>query len=312
MLAMAPAQQGQWHHRYNGKDACALTMAMTPLWRGQWHQLDDGNSTIAMRATTLLQQWQRCLDCKDTCTSTMATPLQQGQQHQLNNSKEACALMMATTPLLQGQQRQLDDYASLTTAETPSRWGQQLPSQQWWRCLRINGKNAIATKATMPLWWQWGCLRIDDDKDTIVMRAMMPAWGQWWCHHNKGNNAIMDQGQQRHCYEGNNTSLTTTRTPAHWQLQQHYCHEANNPNGINGKDACASMVMAPLQRGWRRATRATMLAQQRWRCLCMDNGNNIDNRHCNNRKDACALTAITPSQQGQQLQLDNEQQGRQR
>jgi hypothetical protein len=29
-LAMAPAQQGQQCHRYNGKDACAWTIVMTP------------------------------------------------------------------------------------------------------------------------------------------------------------------------------------------------------------------------------------------------------------------------------------------
>ncbi len=31
ILAMAPAQQGQQCHSYNGKDACALRMVMTPL-----------------------------------------------------------------------------------------------------------------------------------------------------------------------------------------------------------------------------------------------------------------------------------------
>jgi hypothetical protein len=45
------------------------------------------------------------------------TLLQQEPQRQLNNSKEACASMRATTPLLQGQQSQLNEYASLTMAE---------------------------------------------------------------------------------------------------------------------------------------------------------------------------------------------------
>jgi hypothetical protein len=57
--------------------------------------------------------------CKDTCTLMTAKSLQSGQQHQLDNSKDACASMMATTPLLQGQQHQLNDYASLTKTETP-------------------------------------------------------------------------------------------------------------------------------------------------------------------------------------------------
>jgi hypothetical protein len=46
-----------------------------------------------MRAITLLQQWQRCLDCKDACALTTVTPLQQRQQHQLDDSKDACTLM---------------------------------------------------------------------------------------------------------------------------------------------------------------------------------------------------------------------------
>jgi hypothetical protein len=51
--------------------------------------------------------------------------------------------MTAMTPLQRGQQHQLDDYASLTAAETPSRQGQKSPSQQWLRCLHINSNNAI-------------------------------------------------------------------------------------------------------------------------------------------------------------------------
>jgi hypothetical protein len=73
----------------------------------------------------------------------MATPLQWGQQPQLDNSKDTCELMTAMTPFLWGQQHQLDDYASLTAAETPLQQGEQLPSQQRQRCLHINGDNTI-------------------------------------------------------------------------------------------------------------------------------------------------------------------------
>jgi hypothetical protein len=123
ILAMVPAQQGQRCHSYNGKDACASMMVMTPLWQGQEHQLEDLIDAIAARATTIFWQWQRCLDCKDACASMMATPSQWGQQPQLEISKDACALMTATTPLLRGQQHQLDDYATLTVAEMPSQQG---------------------------------------------------------------------------------------------------------------------------------------------------------------------------------------------
>jgi hypothetical protein len=83
----------------------------------------------------------------------MASPLQQGQHCQLNNSKDACALIMAMTLCheLQRQQCQRNDYASSTTAETPSQQGQQSPLQQRQGRLCNNGNNAIATRATTPL-----------------------------------------------------------------------------------------------------------------------------------------------------------------
>jgi hypothetical protein len=130
MMAMAPAQWRQQCHSDTGKDACTLTMATTSLWWGQQHQIDESNIAITTRATTLSWQLQRCLDCKDACALAMATPLRQGRQHQLDDSKDPCTLMMATTPFLQGQQHQLDDYASSKTAETPSQQGQQLLLQQ--------------------------------------------------------------------------------------------------------------------------------------------------------------------------------------
>jgi hypothetical protein len=67
----------------------------------------------------------------------MATmPLQQGQQHHCNDSKDACASMMTTMPLQQGQQRQLED-----------------------------GNNTIRTRATTLPW-----VKVDN---TIVTRTMM-------------------------------------------------------------------------------------------------------------------------------------------
>ncbi len=125
----------------------------------------------------------------------------------------------------------------------------------------------------MPSWWRQGCLRINDDKDTIATRATTPAWGRQQCHHNEGNNAVTDQGWWCHCYEGNDASLTTARTPAHWQWQQHHCHEANNCNCNNDKDACTSAAMAPLQQGQWRVTRATTLVWQQWRRLHINDGN---------------------------------------
>jgi hypothetical protein len=295
IMTMTPAQQG-WYPPCNVGNSNSATRAKMPSWQGQrrlhinngndaivtrartpdWHN----NNTIATRATMLLWWWQRCLACKDPCTSTMATPLQQGGQCQLDNSKEACALMMAITPLLRGQQCQLNDYASLTMAEMPSQWGQHLPLQWWQRCLRINGKNAIAMRATMSPWWWQGCLCIDNDEDTIAMRATMPAWGQQWHHFNEGNSAVPDQGQRCHCYEGNDASSMTARTSAHWQWQQGNCHEAENCNGDNGKDACASTGMAPSH-------------NDEWQGK---------QHYLNNAGDACALTMATmPSWQEQQL-----------
>jgi hypothetical protein len=159
---------------------------------------------------------------KEACATRALMPAYWGQQCQrdkgnLDDSKDACALMMATTPLLQGQQHQLNNYASSTRAEMPSQQGQQLPLQQQQRHMCINSNNAIATMATMPLQWPQGRLCINDDNNTIPMRATMPAWEWWQCHHNEGNNTIADQGQQCDCYKGKDTILMMARTSVHWQ-----------------------------------------------------------------------------------------------
>ncbi len=155
--ATMPVQCWQWCQHNKGNNTIMTTAKMlcidngnttimtrvtTPAWQC--------NDAITARATTLSQWQQRCLDCKDACVSMTATSSQQGQPHQLNNSKDACALMMATTILLQGQWHQLNDYASSTTTETPLEWGQQKPLQLWQRPLHFNCNNAITTRATTP------------------------------------------------------------------------------------------------------------------------------------------------------------------
>jgi hypothetical protein len=101
----------------------------------------------------------------------MATPSQWGQQPQLDNSKDACTLMTATTPLLRGQQNQLDDYTSLTAAEMPLRQGEQSPLQQQKRCLQINGNNAIESINH----------HCNNGEDAFTSMATMPSWQGQQC-----------------------------------------------------------------------------------------------------------------------------------
>jgi hypothetical protein len=191
ILVMVPAQQGQQCHSYNGKDACASTMVMTPLWQGWGHQLEDLIDAIAARAATIFQQWQRCLDCKDACTSMTPTSSQWGQQPQLDNSKEACSLMTAMIPLLRGQQHQLDDYASLTALEMPSQQGQQSPLQRRQRCLHIN--STMPSRASI----------------TIATTVKTPAHQQQRCHHDEGNDASFMASD-----ESNNDNSTMAMIPS--------------------------------------------------------------------------------------------------
>ncbi len=228
---MAPAQQGQQHHHDNGKDACALTMATTPLWQGRWHQLEDGNNNITTRAAMLLQQLQRCLGLKDNCKSTTGTSLWQGQWCQLDDSKNACALMPATTPMLQGEQCQLIDYARLTTAEMPLQQGLQLQSRQWQKRLCINSNSAFSTRAATPLWWEQGCLCIDDDNN--VQQG-------WWCHLKDSNNAIATRATMPSQIKSNNTTITRAMTPAQ---QQQGCLGINNGNNAIVMRATIAIVM---------------------------------------------------------------------
>jgi hypothetical protein len=79
---------------------------------------------------------------------------------------------------------------------------------QYQRWLRINRDGTSLTTS-------YKGNDIDDDDNAIVMKAMTPASGRQ-CHHcHKGNNAVTDQGQQHHHYEGNDASLTIAKTPAH-------------------------------------------------------------------------------------------------
>jgi hypothetical protein len=89
-LAMAPAQQGQQCHSYNGKDACTSTMVMTPLWQG-W-------------------SWK---------TSLM--PSQQEQQQYFNNSKDAWTAKMPAHQWRKHHRNEGNDPSS-TTAKMPAHW----------------------------------------------------------------------------------------------------------------------------------------------------------------------------------------------
>jgi hypothetical protein len=264
---MAPAQWGQQCHCDNGKDAFASMMATTSSGQGQQHQLDNGNDAIATRATMLLQWWQRHLDCNDICTSTMSTPSQQGQQCQLDDSKDTCALMTATTPFLQGQQCQLDDYTSLTTAETREKIAiamtAKTPVHQQQTCHRNKGNNAIAMMARMAAnqWWQWHhCNKGDDAR---LRTATMPLWrGQQRCHGSRATTPLL-QGQQCQLDNGKDTCASTmVRQSQLWQWQRHMHIDSNN--------VITTRATMP---AWQQAARATTLAWQRQRCLCIDNGN---------------------------------------
>jgi hypothetical protein len=102
-----------------------------------------------MRATTLVQQRQRCLHINNSnntivmrATIAIATMAkrpthQQRQQCHRDDGKDACTLMMTKTPLQQGQQCQLEDSVdTIRTRETMSS--------------RIKSNNVIFTRATAP------------------------------------------------------------------------------------------------------------------------------------------------------------------
>ncbi len=156
----------------------------------------------------------------------------------------------------------------------PLWWGGLLSLQQQQRRLRINGNNTILTGATMPSWWWQGRLHIDDENNAIETRATMPAWGWQQCHCNESNNAVADQGQQHHCYKGNNTSLTMARLPAHQQWQRRHRYEQSWQRQrclrIDGNNPITTRATMP---AWRQAMRATMLAEQWQRHLHINNGN---------------------------------------
>jgi hypothetical protein len=86
ITAKMPAHQ-QWHFTI-------VTRTTTPAWWWQWRHCNKGNNVIAMAAKTPGLQRRLCIDNGNTIAMIATTPV--------DNSKDACTLMTATTPLLQG------------------------------------------------------------------------------------------------------------------------------------------------------------------------------------------------------------------
>jgi hypothetical protein len=156
-----------------------------------------------------------------------------------------------------------------------------MPLQRGWQRQLEDGNNAIAMRETTPL-------RIKGD-GVIVTRATTPAlWLQGCLSIGNSNNAIVMRATI--------AIATTTKTPAHWQQQCHHNKGNNTSSTTSNEGIDAILTMVETAEHWQR---------QRHHC------DKSDNRHSNNDKNACALTARTPSQHGQWCQLDNKQQGQQ-
>jgi hypothetical protein len=198
----------------------------SPQWQGCLC-INNGNHAIIIRANIAIMTTTKTLRIDgNNAIKTWVMPLAWGQAAR------------ATTLAKQWQRHA----CASTMAMMPSWREQQLPLQQQQRHLLIDGGNA-----SLPMSHEGN--DINDDKYAIAMRATTTAWGQQQCNHEEGNNTVTDQGQRRHCYEGDDIILTTARMPAHQQLQQCHHHEGDNCNGDNGKDACALTATTPLQWG---------------------------------------------------------------
>jgi hypothetical protein len=327
-LALSPSLC--WHHHPHSAGIDAhVVLALLPLlrwccrclrrglprcWRLSICQLNKGEDACELSAK---QKHNKGKEARATRTLMLAY---WGQQHQhdkgdLDDSKDAWALMTATTSLLQGQQHQLDDHANLTMVETSLQQERQSPLQWQQRRLHINSSNAIAMRATTPLQCQQGCLRTNDDNNAIAMRAMTLAWVWQQCHCKKGNNAVADQGQQHCCRSratmpllqgqwhhfddrkgictstmammpsswGQQLQLQQWQNPAHWQQQCH-CNVGDNASSITSNNYNdASLTTAEIH-------------------LRINNGNNAIMMRATS---AIATMAKTPAHWRQQHQLAN-------
>ncbi len=286
-----------------------MTRTTTPAWRWKWHYCNKGNNIIATTAKT---PWlQRCLHINNGNTiATRATTPAQGQQRRLriddgNNPivtrAKNVSLMTTLAQLWQrchhneGNNRHYNDGkdACASTATTHHNEGNNaiamtvtMPAH-WWQqqcqcdegCQLEDGNNAIAMRETIPLWIE--------GNNAIVTMATMPAQQQQWrLRINNGNNTIVMRAT---------IAITTTvKMPMHWWQQCHH-NKGNNASltmSNEGNNASLTIAETPAHWGW----------QQR-HC---DKSNNC---HCNNGKDAWALTATMPSWWEQQCQLDNKQHG---
>ncbi len=176
-------------------------------------------------------------------------------------------------------------------------------AHQWQQRNCNKGNNTIAMTAKAPLhkwWWQCHC---NKGNNASLRMATKPSRGWQQCRHRSSAMTPLLQGQQCHLDNGKYAcALTLEITPLLWgqhfqsqQQQRRLC--------INGHNAIATRAMTPARQ---QVTRATMLAWQQRRCLCINDGNNaIVTRAII----AIATAAKMPAHCRRQRQLDNEWQG---
>jgi hypothetical protein len=173
---------GQEIREPKGNDAI-VTRAKTPSPQRQGRLcIDNGDDAIVIRATTAIATMAKtlCIDANNAI-KTWVTPPAQGQ---------------AATATTLAQQRRRHTCAS-TMAMMPSCREQQLPLQQWQRCLRIDGNDAsLPTSHEVD--------DIDDDKDAIAMRATMPV--------EDSNNAITTRATTPSQIKGDDAIVTRETT----------------------------------------------------------------------------------------------------
>jgi hypothetical protein len=175
------------------------------------------------------------------------------------------------------------------------------------------GNGASATRATMPLWQQQKCLRIDNGNDAIVTRATTPACQWQQCHCNEGNNIIATMakmpGLQRRLFISKGNTITMRVTAPAWQHWDAYLLMTATTPLLQGQqyqlNDYASLTMAelPLQQG-------RQLPLQRWQDAHTSKASASSRQgkqcHRDDGKDACASMMMkTPLQQGQQCQLED-------
>jgi hypothetical protein len=263
---IAIADQGQQRHCYKDDNTILMVAKTSVHWQLQQCHHHEGNNCNRDNSKNPAHQWppyhHNVGDDASLTTSIDGdnTSLTTAETRLHIDNGNNIIVTRATIAIATTCQQAMRAMTSMMTT-TPLQWG--------WQHQLENSDDTITTRATKPSQIK--------SNDSIVIRSTMSA--QW-----QQGLLCIDNGSEAIVVRITIAMVTMAKTPGHWRWRLHH-NKGNNASLTRrdkGDNASSTMAEMPAH-------------QQLWQCNC-DKNNSC---HCNNGKEACALTATTSSWPGQ-------------